>query len=97
MLDFLHVVNCDQLIEHERAQKEDRANTVREPSEKQLEFARYYANIKSSMLGNRGRMNPFKLLTENGVFTKPLPVDAGSFETVNAIDFAIAAVTAKFA
>ena len=42
-------------------------------------------------------MNPFKLLADNGVFTKPLPVDARSFETVNAIDCAITAVTAQIA
>ena len=39
MLEFLQLVNGDQLIEHERAQKEGRANVVREVSEKQLEFA----------------------------------------------------------
>jgi hypothetical protein len=52
---LLHVVKGDQLIDHERLQKEDRAYMVREPSEKQLEFARYNVDIKTSMLGNRGR------------------------------------------
>jgi len=93
MEQFLAVVAGNQLLEQDRLDKAQRADKPRQVSEKQLEFARYYADILNSMLSNRGRVDPFKLLTDNGVFSKPLAVEATVYKTEEAITEVIQTVT----